>query len=206
MTTSQEFCSSLFQSLIVLVCVQNCSSKSLGRHCLSKSSLANKSASLSDVYLAEHCIMLCDGQQMQIAVLFPPKTGDKSNPAALRKCFCFDSLTFLLETVGRDVTKETGVCDGEIFLTDWATNKCSYSSFRDPNKPKIPVVGLATVPGSGNTWTRLLVQRLTGILSGSIYWDRALFESGLVGEAETFPSSRTSFIKKHFLQVDLAVG
>ncbi|XP_071824619.1 sialate:O-sulfotransferase 2-like isoform X2 [Apostichopus japonicus] len=39
----------------------------------------------------------------------------------------------------------------------------------------LPVVALASLPGSGNTWLRYLIERVTGIYTGSIYNDTSLY-------------------------------
>lgn len=44
-------------------------------------------------------------------------------------------------------------------------------------------VGLASFPGSGNTWVRGLLQRVTGICTGGIYCDVTLRASGFPGES-----------------------
>ena len=43
----------------------------------------------------------------------------------------------------------------------------------------LPLVALASFPGSGNTWVRYLIERATGIYTGSIYNDKDLFNKGL---------------------------
>ena len=43
-------------------------------------------------------------------------------------------------------------------------------------------VGLVSVPGSGNTWVRGLLERATGICTGSIYCDQPLRQRGFMGE------------------------
>ena len=40
-------------------------------------------------------------------------------------------------------------------------------------------IALTSVPGSGNTWTRYLIERTTGIFTGSVYGDRSLMRGGL---------------------------
>ena len=52
-----------------------------------------------------------------------------------------------------------------------------------PNSTK-PRVALASFPGSGNTWLRYLLQQSTGILTGSVFADPSLQESGF-GEGIT---------------------
>lgn len=44
------------------------------------------------------------------------------------------------------------------------------------------VMALVSVPGSGNTWVRGLLEKATGICTGSIYCDIALRRKGFVGE------------------------
>ena len=43
-------------------------------------------------------------------------------------------------------------------------------------------VGLVSVPGSGNTWVRGLLEKATGICTGSIYCDHPLRNGGMIGE------------------------
>lgn len=44
-------------------------------------------------------------------------------------------------------------------------------------------VGLASFPGSGNTWVRGLLQRVSGVCTGGIYCDVTLRASGFPGES-----------------------
>ena len=83
-----------------------------------------------------------------------------------------------------------------------ATEKCSRARFLYPRDPPYPITPLLSIPGSGNTWTRLLVQHLTGILTGSVYYDGEKVRSGLYGESllwNKFPQNypRTFVIKTH---------
>ena len=41
-------------------------------------------------------------------------------------------------------------------------------------------MALATFPGSGNTWIRGLIERLTGYFTGSVYGDQQLFKQGTI--------------------------
>ncbi|PIK50208.1 putative WSC domain-containing protein 2-like [Apostichopus japonicus] len=47
-----------------------------------------------------------------------------------------------------------------------------------------PIVALASLPGSGNTWVRHLLESASGIFTGSIYSDKRLFRAGFFGEYE----------------------
>ncbi|XP_005095669.2 uncharacterized protein LOC101856414 [Aplysia californica] len=48
----------------------------------------------------------------------------------------------------------------------------------------LPRTGLISFPGSGNTWTRHLIQQLTGLQTGSIYNDKQLLNEGFPGEGQ----------------------
>ena len=55
---------------------------------------------------------------------------------------------------------------------------CKSKKFRRSGK----LVALASFPGSGNTWTRTLLEQATGIYTGSIYRDESLVNAGFEGE------------------------
>ena len=42
----------------------------------------------------------------------------------------------------------------------------------------LPRTALASFPGSGNTWTRYLIEGATGVFTGSIYLDKVLQSKG----------------------------
>ena len=48
--------------------------------------------------------------------------------------------------------------------------------------PAGPLTALASSPGSGNTWTRSLIEQFTGYYSGAIYLDQVLKAKGFPGE------------------------
>ena len=50
------------------------------------------------------------------------------------------------------------------------------------------VVALASFPGSGNTWVRDMLQKATGICTGSVYCDQSLQYSNFPGESVVSPS------------------
>ena len=43
-----------------------------------------------------------------------------------------------------------------------------------------PHVLLTSVPSSGNTWLRYLLEKASGFFTGSIYKDKPVFEKGLL--------------------------
>ena len=56
-------------------------------------------------------------------------------------------------------------------------------------------VALVSLPGSGNTWVRGILEAVTGICSGSIYCDRSLREGGFCGEG--LRGSNLMVVKTH---------
>jgi len=56
---------------------------------------------------------------------------------------------------------------------------------------------LASFPGSGNTWARLLIEDGTGVYTGSVYIDKSLGNSGFLGEFEEKDSGTTIAVKCH---------
>lgn len=57
---------------------------------------------------------------------------------------------------------------------------------------------MASFPGSGNTWTRYLLQQSTGVWTGSVYNDKILAKNGFIAEHVT--NSSVIFIKTHKYQ------
>jgi hypothetical protein len=63
---------------------------------------------------------------------------------------------------------------------------------------EFPLIMLASTQGSGNTWTRQLLEASTGIYTGSVYNEsRIVTEDGFVGEAAKMLSGRTIGNKNH---------
>ena len=58
-----------------------------------------------------------------------------------------------------------------------------------------PRTALASFPGAGNTWVRLLVQQMSGTWTGSIYSDGDLRSNGFPGEYKA--SDRVMVVKTH---------
>lgn len=65
------------------------------------------------------------------------------------------------------------------------------------------VVALASSPGSGNTWTRSVLEQATGIYTGSIYCDAVLKSRGFVGEK--ISSANVLAVKTHYPSKELFV-
>ena len=58
------------------------------------------------------------------------------------------------------------------------------------------IITLVSFPGSGNTWTRLLLEQVTGIFTGSIFCDPELRASGFFGEK--IITSNVLAVKTHY--------
>ena len=73
------------------------------------------------------------------------------------------------------------------FITPFAMEQCSRARLLNEQDPPYPINVLLIIPGSGNTWTRLMIEHLTGILTGAIYYDVEKVRSGLNGETFEWP-------------------
>ncbi|XP_060085643.1 sialate:O-sulfotransferase 1-like [Ylistrum balloti] len=66
-------------------------------------------------------------------------------------------------------------------------------------------VGLLSYPGSGNTWTRHLIQQLTGYCTGTVYCDKYLHGHGFPGEC-VFPNQNAKHAcivyKSHYYETN----
>lgn len=60
----------------------------------------------------------------------------------------------------------------------------------------LPLVGLISFPGSGNTWARHLIQQVSGIGTSSVYCDPSLRKHGFPFECQR-RSNRTIVVKSH---------
>ncbi|KAL4237963.1 hypothetical protein ACF0H5_002673 [Mactra antiquata] len=64
------------------------------------------------------------------------------------------------------------------------------------SKHNLPITGLSSFPGSGNTWTRHLIQQMTGLATSSEYCDRSLLNNGFPYECST-DRSHMIVVKTH---------
>ena len=80
------------------------------------------------------------------------------------------------------VAEEEGEGDVEMSFQPWRSlndPECSSFVVQFILNASQPLMALATYPGSGNTWIRGLIERLTGYFTGSPYADKRLFQHGI---------------------------
>ncbi|KAK8728143.1 hypothetical protein OTU49_009136 [Cherax quadricarinatus] len=75
--------------------------------------------------------------------------------------------------------------------------KCGQIQVLFTKRGSLPPTALASYPGSGNTWTRNLLQIASGIFTGSIYNDQQLYVNGFLGEKDPWNSGTTFTQKTH---------
>ncbi|XP_077990678.1 sialate:O-sulfotransferase 1-like [Glandiceps talaboti] len=67
----------------------------------------------------------------------------------------------------------------------------------------IPMTALASFPGSGNTWTRHLLQQATGIYTGNIHHSKVLPTNAFLGDKEDFRLGTTLTQKTHSRNIEI---
>ena len=76
--------------------------------------------------------------------------------------------------------------------------KMSCENIRIGDDGEFAKIMLASLPGSGNTWVRFLIDRLLGVYSGAIAHDKSLYRGGFLGEVSCM-SFRVGAGRAHFL-------
>ena len=89
--------------------------------------------------------------------------------------------------------KKTVMCIETVW---WLLSECERR-VRIGQEHEFEILLLASFPGSGNTWVRLLLEDATGIYTGSVYIDKSLGKSGFLGEYEDQESGTTIAVKCH---------
>lgn len=98
-------------------------------------------------------------------------------------CVCL----FTLELIYRHVSNHQGALSSsvarattnQLVYQPWLGDpECDELTVRLAPAHSIPKMSLASYPGSGNTWIRGIIERLTGIFTGSIYEDQQLYANG----------------------------
>ena len=66
----------------------------------------------------------------------------------------------------------------QVYRTLAEDKKCEPISFLSINN-SVKRAGLISYPGSGNTWSRHLIEQASGIYTGTVYYDGGLFKAGI---------------------------
>ncbi|KAK3874889.1 hypothetical protein Pcinc_020207 [Petrolisthes cinctipes] len=69
----------------------------------------------------------------------------------------------------------------------------------------LPEVQLMSFPGSGNSWTRYLLEASTGIFTGSVFNGHRIYKTGMIGELAKPDDGRTLVQKTHGKSSKLAI-
>mmetsp|Transcript_55845 Transcript_55845/g.158578 ORF Transcript_55845/g.158578 Transcript_55845/m.158578 type:complete len:281 (-) Transcript_55845:69-911(-) len=84
---------------------------------------------------------------------------------------------------------------GPRFFTDVSCHEFASESICQERRQAM--TWLASYPGSGSTWTRLMLEQTTGIYTGAVYNDPALLAAGFKGEGHT-SADRVLGVKNHY--------
>ncbi|XP_076810344.1 sialate:O-sulfotransferase 1-like [Clavelina lepadiformis] len=128
------------------------------------------------------CILFCDMQNLPLAII-----NNKS------ECMCgrFNKRLNLTNKVSCDQTHV------KVYRTLSEDARCDNIRLLPPANYNQTV--LTSFPGSGNTWTRHLLERATGIYTGSVYGDKSLYKSGFLAELPEISKVRSVVVKDHML-------
>lgn len=90
-------------------------------------------------------------------------------------------------------------CGAENYVSIYQTSQRDDRCMSATLKPSgtMPLIALASFPGSGNTWVRYLIERATGVYTGSYYDDGDLYNKGYRGEREPWTKRNTIAVKTH---------
>ncbi|CAK8681177.1 unnamed protein product [Clavelina lepadiformis] len=140
---------------------------------------------VSDESLPEFCVKTCETKNYPVAI-----TGSSSG------CFCVNTQSLYQATL---IIMST-ICFAPVrHLTAWRTRSsdpfCESKNFFEKSQHNI--VGLVSFPGSGNSWLRQMLEMVTGIYTGSVYHDKNLHNTGLLGELLDWTSGKTLLVKDH---------
>ncbi|CAK8682523.1 unnamed protein product [Clavelina lepadiformis] len=131
---------------------------------------------------ASDCILFCNIQELPLATL-----DDRNS------CMCgrFNERFNLTNKI--NCTQP----HWKVYRTFSEDARCDNIRFLPPANYSQTI--LATFPGSGNTWTRHLLERATGIYTGSVYGDKLLYKSGFLAELPEISKVRSVVVKDHML-------
>eukprot|EP00057_Strongylocentrotus_purpuratus_P026022 XP_011680496.1 PREDICTED: WSC domain-containing protein 2 [Strongylocentrotus purpuratus] len=150
----------------------------------------------SDKMTTSICITICEKQSLPLAALF---RGSQCHCGYLTHNYT------LRHTVEPSECQEPCAGDSSVFCGGtnyYAIYQTGVEDSRCTNivmgkERTFPLITLASFPGSGNTWVRYLVERATGIFTGSYYDDGDLYRKGFLGERENWRKGNTIAVKTH---------
>ncbi|XP_076813107.1 sialate:O-sulfotransferase 1-like [Clavelina lepadiformis] len=132
------------------------------------------------------CYLYCERKEQTLSMV-----------TAAKKCHCGHTtdqfrLNNTLESKSNPVIRSDTVAVWRTAAQDF---RCDLRIFLPPQTSE--TIFLRSVPGSGNTWLRHLIESATGVFTGSVYHDQVLASGGFLGELDNTSSGRTSVIKAH---------
>ncbi|XP_071849045.1 sialate:O-sulfotransferase 2-like [Apostichopus japonicus] len=94
---------------------------------------------------------------------------------------------------------EKSFCGADEYVSIYQTSHQDERCLEMTLKPmgSMPLIAVASFPGSGNTWVRYLIERASGIYTGSYYDDGDLYNKGFKGEREHWLKGTTVAVKTH---------
>ncbi|XP_077995802.1 sialate:O-sulfotransferase 2-like [Glandiceps talaboti] len=148
------------------------------------------------------CKGLCLRAQYSIAAL---RSGTECHCGHLETNFDYHSAVNNSQCITPCAGFEGHYCGGRGYASVYTTSaddpRCLNSTLK--REGSMPLVALASFPGSGNTWVRHLIERSTGIYTGSFYTDGELFKKGFKGEREHWKKRNTVVVKTHDFSEEL---
>ena len=114
------------------------------------------------------------------------------NSEAMKESQANCSLEYCREKLPSHDTEDFIACSKKANIVSEAKDADSCLFLSPKNRP---LVALASFPGSGNTWVRGLLQKVTRVCTGATYCDISLRVQGFPGEGISSPS--TLVVKTH---------
>nr|XP_009860420.3 WSC domain-containing protein 1-like [Ciona intestinalis] len=154
--------------------------------CFAPASNWTKDLQLRGTRDTKSCILVCEHQMLPMAVV-----------DHLHKCWC-GYMTDRFNQTHRIMS--AGDCGekhlSSVYHTIHGDNRCQPTRFLNISETRFKV-GLLSMPGAGNTWVRYMLDKTTGVYTGSHYRDKALFKSGLLGELQP---KGVAIVKDHIFE------
>ncbi|XP_076812840.1 sialate:O-sulfotransferase 2-like isoform X2 [Clavelina lepadiformis] len=131
------------------------------------------------------CYLYCEGKEQTLSMI-----------TAAAKCHCGHTTDrFRLNNLRLNQTLTVGSHTVAVWRTAVQDNRCDLRIFLPSHTSE--KIFLRSIPGSGNTWMRHLIESTTGVFTGSAYDDAFLATGGFLGEFDDVSSGRTLVIKEH---------